>query len=266
MPSKKSQVIEELFAYCFGKFENSHNEQDLLFDNALVKRISVSKGFGNAFDVTKIDNTSKLPTTLRRNDFFIVHIGSGIHKFARGISYGYHDFEGIQNEEKIDWTYRRSILNDLDTSEASILSLAANQKIINDFLYSDITKNPKVYNSRRTKVDLSYKIGPNDISTNKLQIEIDLTMENEGEVTVFEGKNGFPSNFAVYQLFHPYAYFSKLNREKNLNISRIACCYVLRRKVRGLSTLRLYKYDFTDCESLNSIHLIKKAEYRLLTR
>lgn len=57
-------------------------------------------------------------------------------------------------------------------------------------------------------------------------MEIDLTMELHGVVTIFEGKNGFPENFAVYQLFHPFKYFSLLKEEKNwpLNRLHVAMC------------------------------------------
>ena len=101
------------------------------------------------------------------------------------------------------------------------MSVASNQRIIHDFLYEDIVAGPKVYSARRTKMNLSYKVGNESIQTENLQMEIDLTMELHGVVTIFEGKNGFPENFAVYQLFHPFKYFSLLKEEKNWPLIRL---------------------------------------------
>lgn len=95
-------------------------------------------------------------------------------------------------------------------------------------------------------------------------MEIDLTMELEGVVTVFEAKNGFPDDFALYQIFHPFKYYSILKREKGLEIKQISCCYVLRKRVRGTSIIRLYKYTFDDEDQMKSLRLLKNAEYTLI--
>ena len=52
--SKKSEVLLELYNIC-------KKRNDFVFDNNLVKNVSRSIGFGNPFDVTKIDNKNKLP-------------------------------------------------------------------------------------------------------------------------------------------------------------------------------------------------------------
>lgn len=97
-------------------------------------------------------------------------------------------------------------------------------------------------------------------------MEIDLTMEYLGNVTIFEGKNGFPPDFAVYQLFLPYKYYMSLKKENNLPIKSISACYILRKKENNVSTLRLYKYTFSDENDLGSIKLLKSAQYRLTKR
>jgi hypothetical protein len=157
-------------------------------------------------------------------------------------------------------------LNEVDTSESNILSVASNQRIIHDFLYEDIIESPRVYNARRTKADISYKIGDQIIQAKNLQIEVDLTLENKGVVTVVEGKNGFPADFAVYQLFHPYKYYKMLEKRHNLLIKQITCCYILRVKKIDNSVIRIYNYTFTDENSIDSIKLLKKGEYELFKR
>ncbi|MCW3134124.1 MAG: hypothetical protein N2V78_07355 [Methanophagales archaeon] len=49
---------------------------------------------------------------------------------------------------------KRRNLNEFDTSESNILSVASNQRIIHDFLYEDIVASPKVYSARRTKMKI----------------------------------------------------------------------------------------------------------------
>jgi len=105
-------------------------------------------------DVTKIDDTSKFPKILLDEDYFVLHLGRGRHKFVKGINNGFHSFEDINEDNIFDWKYRKSILNEFDTSESNILSVAGNQRIIHDFLYEDIVASPKVYNVRRTKEDI----------------------------------------------------------------------------------------------------------------
>lgn len=255
----KQEVIAELFKRC-------QKKKDFVFDNVLVKQVCKEYGFGNPFDATKLDDTSKFPQILLDEDYFILHIGRGRHKFVKGISNGFHSFEEIDNDNIFDWKYRKSILNEFDTSESNILSVANNQRIIHDFLYEDIVASPKVYNARRTKMNLSYHVGQEKIIAQNLQMEIDLTTELQGIVTIFEGKNGFPENFAIYQLFHPFKYYSKLKKKKKLDIKRITCCYVLRKRERGISVLRLYNYTFEDETNMASIKLLKNAQYNLIKR
>jgi len=255
----KQDVISALFKEC-----KAHN--NFVFHNDLVKDICKELGFGNPFDVTKIDNSSLLPDDVKKNDYFIVHLGGGSHQFVKGIKYGYHKFETILQLEKRDWQYRQSLLNEFDTSESNILSVASNQKIIHDFLFEDIVASPKVYNARRTKRSFEYRIGDQTIVATNLQMEIDLTFEYHGFVTIIEGKNGFPEDFAVYQLFHPFQYYWMLEQDHELEIKQIACCYISRVRARENSVIRIYNYTFDSEDNIGSIRLLKKAEYKLILR
>ena len=157
-------------------------------------------------------------------------------------------------------------MNDYDTSESNILSVGSNQKIIQDFLYDDIIANPKVYNARRTKSTLDYFVDAAHIKTKNLQMEIDLTMELNNTVTVFEGKNNFPQSFAIYQLFAPFLYYQKLKEENDLDIKNVTCCYLIRKKEKKGSIIRIYNYTFTDIKQMVSIKLLKSKQYNLVQR
>lgn len=256
---KKENVLTEIYKIC-------QRTKNFVFDNNLVKEICKKHKFGNPFDVTKLDNTDKFPKILLDNDFFILHLGEGKHQLIKNIKNGYHKFEDISDKNIFNWKYRKSLLNEFDTSESNILSVGSNQRIIHDFLYEDIVANPKVYNARRTKSSLQYNIGKQKIKTTNLQMEIDLTTEYNGVVTIFEGKNNFPENFAVYQLYHPFLYYYNLKEDKHLKIKEINCCYLLRKREKENSVIRIYSYNFNNPLDITSIKLLKCAQYNLIHR
>ncbi len=253
--SRKQTVIAELYALCKGR-------GDLVFNNDEVRAVCARVGFGNPFDATKWDNSGGLPSVLVDDDVFVMHLGRGRHQFVSGIAVGYHRFEDIPEERQYQWPYRRSLLNNVNTSESNILSVGYNQRIIHDFLYEDIAASPKVYSSNRTHIPLDYRIGGDEINVSRVQVEIDFTTEYQGAVTVFEAKNGDPADFNVFQLFNPFRYYSGLGAAKDIPIENINGCYLLRQGDR----IRLYLYTFADARDPGSIQLLRNAEYTLVLR
>lgn len=251
--SKKQAVIVRLY-------DNCRDRGNLVFDNNEVKAVCAEVDFGNPFDATKIDNSAGLPDSLVADDVFVVHLGRGRHQFVYGIASGYHRFEPIPDERRYQWPYRRSILNNINTSESNILSVGYNQRIIHDFLYEDIAASPKVYSSNRTHIPLDYRIGDDEINVARVQVEIDFTLEHLGAITVFEAKNGEPEDFNVFQLFNPYRYYRRATQSPP--VTAINCCYLLRHGDR----LRLYLYSFDDQSNPGSIRLERNAEYTLVPR
>jgi hypothetical protein len=257
LEGKKQKVIAELFNICVER-------RDFAFHNDLVKRVSKKHKFGNPFDATKLDSLEKFPDVLIRNDYFIIHQGKGHHKFVKSISKAFHKFEPISRENIVDKVYKKSILNEYDTSESNMLSVGSNLKIFHEFLYGTSEVNPKIYFPRRTKTSFEYYFDDEKVVMKNIQIEIDLTMEHNGMVAIFEGKNGLPENFAVYQIFHPFKYFSDIKKSNKLPIRGISACYVLRFKENGNSCLRVYNYTFEDENNICSIKLLKGAQYNLI--
>lgn len=250
--SKKQKTISLLYSHCVeaGNFE---------FDNAVVKRVCELTSFGNAYDATKVDSTRILPQKLLDDDMCIVHLGKGRHCFVKGIDVIYHKFETIPTENQKRWEYRESILNNINSSESNSLFVAYNQRILHDFLYEDIASSLKAYGAHRTKTNISYHIGENAINAEKIQIEIDLTLELNGDVCIFEAKNGSPEDFNTLQLFNPFKYYTA--KSQNRDVKSISCCYLVRQE----QSMKLYLYKFTE-DGPASIELIKCAEYRLEKR
>ncbi len=256
---KKKLVIEELFKEC-------SKRNKYIFNNNLVKEISKKIGFGNPFDVTKIDIKEKLPKSLLDNDYCIIHLGNGQHQFIKGIDTIYHKLEAIEKKDIIEWNYKKSLLNQYNDSESNILSVANNQRILHDFLFGNdieysslpIENRPKTYFPHRTKKTLEYLFDNTLITAQNQQIEIDLTIEYNGIIGLFEAKNGNPKNFNIYQLFYPYLYYAL----SGLNYSKIKCIYLVRTKQYNLSEITLWEYEFTD-KKLNSMKYIKSKKYIL---
>ncbi|MCS6949013.1 MAG: hypothetical protein NZ520_00980, partial [bacterium] len=198
--NKKWQVLQVLFELCQQRGEWEFNNQQ-------VKQVCARFGFGNPFDVTKVDCMDRLPDVVREQGFCVVHVGRGKHRFVRELDKWYHVFEDIAESEIVQWRYRKSLLNDLDTGEATVLSFVYNQHILHDFLYEDVVASPKIYIPGRTREDLRYQVGDTQVEALSQQMEIDLTMEYQGTVTVLEAKSKFLRDFAVYQLFHPVLFY-----------------------------------------------------------
>lgn len=265
--SKKEQVLTEIFRIC-------QQRNNFLFHNNLVKEVSQKVGFGNPFDATKIDSKVNLPQILLDNDYAIVHLGNGMHRFVKGIDKVYHDFEPIQRT--IQWAYKKSLLNEYNSSESNILSVANNQRILHHFLFGkdtefesiDISQRPKTYFPHRTKTSFTYNLGTElQVELQNIQIEIDLTIEFQGVIGVFEVKNGNLDSFAIYQIYHPYLYYHRANQISELKgkIKEIYGIYVVKTLEKSITNLKFWAYTFENPSDITSIKFIKSVCYQLDT-
>ncbi len=263
----KQKVLAELFRIC-------QERNSFVFDNTLVKQVCVTVGFGNPFDVTKIDKRSLLPEVLRNHDYGVVHLGQGRHEFVKGVHNLYHDFEPIT--DYTDWGYRKSLLNEYNSSESNILSVANNQRILHHFVFGedtefdsvDISERPKTYFPHRTKADLTYSIGTEQRLLKGMQIEIDLTIEYRGKIGVFEAKNvktaADTEGFAIYQIYHPFLYYYKAKEAFGEQFKEVLGVYVARHTEGGQTYLRLWSYTFSSPFDMTSIRLVNSKGYRLI--
>lgn len=264
--SLKRRVLTEIYRHC-------QRRNDFVFDNGLVKDVCKKIGFGNPFDATKIDRRELLPQEFIEQDIALIHVGKGKHQFVKGLGIAFHEFEPINRE--IVWPYKKSLLNEYNSSEANILSVANNQRILHNFTFgqdrefedADIARRPKTYFPHRTKADLEYRFGNfGEIVLSGMQIEIDLTIEFEGTIAVFEAKNGKPDNFSVYQLYHPFLYYHKARQRDALRdkVKAILCVYVVRQRVDEKTVLKLWKYTFEEPYNIASIKFLDSLAYHLM--
>ncbi|MEI7812720.1 MAG: hypothetical protein WCJ01_09890 [Ignavibacteria bacterium] len=87
--AKKARVLDFLL-------QESINSGNFIFDNNKAKEICINYGFSNHFDVTKLDNLNKLSPLMKHLDYALIHLGSGKHKFVKGIDNVYHKFEEVK--------------------------------------------------------------------------------------------------------------------------------------------------------------------------
>lgn len=277
---KKHLILEVLLKRC-------QEQNKLVFHNDLVKEICREYHFGNPFDITKLDSGDKLPLLFLAQDICLLHLGKGWHQFIYGIDKLYHAFEPMQ--DSIEWKYRKSLLNEYNNSESNILSVANNQGILHHFLFFDECKlleefrnnisglssavfmhekwihsywidnrSVKTYFPHRTKTTLEYHFNDQEIVAKNQQIEIDLTLEYDGMICVFEAKNGTPEDFNICQIYHPFLYYYN----SGLKIKQIKCVYL----VRNIDSLKLWAYTFEEPKRLDSIKFLKSCEYNLIRR
>ncbi len=253
--NKKHLVLESLYKHC----KTQHN---FTFHNDLVKEISKQYSFGNPFDATKLDSSEKLPQSFIDKNICILHLGGGYHQFIKGIDKLYHPFEALQ--KRISWQYKKSLLNEYNDSESNILSVANNQRILHHFLFGkdlefenlSVENRPKTYFPHRTKTTLRYSFGEQKIEAKNQLMEIDLTLEFNGVIGIFEAKNGEPKDFNICQIYHPFLYY----HNSGLNFKEIICVYLVRKD----SSLKLWAYTFSNPLHLDSIVFLKSCEYVLV--
>jgi len=268
---KKSRLQDELVKFCIER--DGPGKEIYVFNNDEVKKLSGPIKFRNHNDATHIDTSVGLSPLMQKENFSIVHLGSesstgsvASHAFIRGSKQCFHTFEEIPTENVTALKYRPGPLDHLNSSESNILSIVHNHGILREFLYpGDLRASPHMYMAHRTRVRPNYKINRVNIPAKLVQIEVDMTLENEGRITVFEGKNwkNNRNDFAIYQLYMPFRYYFQKMSKGEIEVDTIECCYVVRRQFKNGSDIMAYLYTFDDPEEMTSIRLKKANRYEL---
>jgi len=269
--SKKSDLQDALVRYCIDR--DGPGKEMYIFTNDEVKKLSMPIGFRNHNDATHIDTSHNLSPLMKKEGLGVIHLGTGggvgkvaRHAFIRNHEALFHEFEDISFENTTRLVYRPGPLDHLNTSEANILSMVNNHGILREFLYpGDLRAIPQMYMAHRTRVRPRYRIKDINIPADLVQIEVDMTLEHEGSVTVFEAKNWKRGrgDFAIYQLYMPFRYYHQRMKNGDIEVNNIECCYVVRRNMPGGSDIDVYLYTFEDPEDMASISLIKCNRYEL---
>lgn len=257
MLSKKRQLIEEIFE---GLRKIDSKSDILLFNNDTVKEVSTRVKFRNPFDATKFDTFESMPENLKKEGFFIVHLGRGNHAFVKGT--GFHYFEPIT--EIKTWIPSKSIISQLGKSEADTVSTIYNQKIIHDFLHGTTNKDVKIHISRRSNTTYDFWIGNNQLHADWVQIEVDAFFESDDIIATVEVKNIKHTNFEIRQVYSSMRYLDRFYRDGIISKKhKIRYLFVQKGKINKINFYRLYEYRFKDWKKMDSIELIKSTQYNM---
>ncbi|HLD12345.1 MAG TPA: hypothetical protein VJB87_02000 [Candidatus Nanoarchaeia archaeon] len=256
--SEKRAIIDQIFK----RFKPEDLQKMILrFDNDEVKKVSGSS-FRNQFDATKFDTSKKLPKSVCDAGFFIVHLGQGRHALVKGE--GYHKFEGVNTVK--EWKIKKSVIENISESEAQSASTAFNNKIIHDFLFSNVNKDIQLHTARRARTSYDFIINGIKLRAEALQIEMDGIYESEEEKTIaaIEVKNQEHEDFEIRQLYSTMRYFedrrgSEVPADYNFRI-----LFMVRIKNEKENKFKIYEYNFSDKNDPNSIKFIKAIQYNII--
>lgn len=255
--SKKRLMIAEIYQ---GLKKIDSRSDVLQFGNEMVKEVSTKHRFRNLFDATKFNTFESLPECLKEDGFFIVHLGRGNHAFVRGK--GFHYFEPIVNIK--DWKLSHSVVSKLGNSEADTVSTTFNEKMVHDFLFDHPVDELKIHNSRRSTTDYVFWIGKNQLHADHLQIEMDALFENKDTIATVEVKNVKHTNFEIRQLYSTFRYLDRFRRDGLIpNNYKIRHLFAVVSKGQKSDFYRLYEYTFTSWKHMDSIELVKNAQYNV---
>lgn len=255
MTSKKRTSIDILFNKLH---EKNRKSKVIEFTNKELKTVTQDTQFMNQFDATKFDSSDLLPGSLKKNGFFIIHLGKGKHAFVKGD--GYHKFEKITEIRNIK--IKQGIVDEIGNSEAGAVSFIYNEGIIQDFLHE---KDLKVHTARRSKVSFSFRVNGSKLHADKQQIEIDGLFETKsGMIVTVEAKNMEHKDFEIRQLFSIKKYFDMLIQEERVpENTSLRLLFLVRIRDKERHLCRLYEYKFTDDEKMNSIKFVRAVEYKI---
>lgn len=255
MESKKRNSINILFNKLY---EKNPNAKVIEFTNIELKTVTQDTQFMNQFDATKFDSSDLLPESLKRNGYFIVHLGKGKHAFVKGE--GYHKFEEITKMKNMNVS--KGVIDEIGNSEAAAVSFIYNEGIIQDFLG---VKDLKVHTARRSKVSFSFKINGSKLYADKQQIEIDGIFEIKDEMIVtVEVKNVEHADFEIRQIFSIKKYFDMLmEKERIPRSTNLRLLFLVRLRNEKQDICRLYEYKFADDEDMNSIRFVQAVQYNI---
>ncbi|ADN10047.1 DUF6997 domain-containing protein [Sulfurimonas autotrophica] len=212
---------------------------------------------------------------LVQNDLMPIRCGQGEFFFFKGnIFYNLDEVEflkiNLEYLTQID-TFIPLTLKDFHKNENAYLNKALAIGIINDFIDSDnITVFQQQLNYRRllygqfgkikTNFELEFKTTFGIKKINKgFQFEIDLVLENEDEIIIFEAKQGLKSRktFTLLQLYYPLIYLNKItnNKKKIRTIFIDIISHATKSEV-----YKLVEFNFIDLE-FDNYKVIKSCQY-----
>ncbi len=213
-----------------------------------------------------LKNSSLMPIRCGQGEFFF-YKGDIVFDLTK-INYQTISIDNLDNVED----FMPLTLQNFHRNENAYLNKALAVGILNHFLDSQsleiFHECIKRGNYRRllygqfgkikTNFELQFKTKKGSKSINKgFQFEMDLVLENEHEIIVFEAKQGLKAreNFILLQLYYPLIYLAKITEKKK----KIRTIFI-DISTRKIDIYRLTEFKFNDF-NFDDVEVLKSVEY-----
>ncbi len=247
MASRFHQAWERIF---------QQKDYDLNADLHFITASEIKKITGEeARLMAKADSRKDLPEIMRDNGYFLLPVTNGSYAIVRGE--GFHDLESPA--EPIEFKSR--IRFNLSTTSRNTSEMQYLDYCFASGLMEEVVNRGVLYSSirgRERSGEFSFRVNSSEIHVNGAQIEVDLGLEGEDCIVLFEAKARNMEDFIIRQLYYPYRRFHNLNTEKVV----IPVFFTYDAATEAYS---FWIYEFTNLTDYNSLKLIKRLSYKIVT-
>jgi len=225
----------------------------------------------------------ELPNFLLENSLMPIRSGMGEFFFYKGnifFDLTEIEFKTIESNQvkPVEEFMPLSLKVDFQRNENAFLNKALALGIINDFVGRDNLKvlNREIHNKNGTRLlygqfgkiktsfDLIFKTTKScKIINGGFQFEIDLVLENEDEIFIFEAKssNQFTKNFSLLQLYYPLIYLQFITTYRK----KIRTIFIDITTQENKEIYRLVEIDFKQ-NNIDDFRVLKKYKYEIESR
>lgn len=241
-------------------FEMHHIPDVIERDGRFVISSRRINRFREARLMTKFDHRKNLPAIFQEHNLSILPITRGDYVIAKFNAYEKIDEVDEHLVEQIPFPDHIQSITFPITSEASAIHCAYVSGILAHF-FDDEKLLPTV-SGRMGSGSFDFQIENNitrepiNLQVTNAQIEVDGGYEGQSCLWLLEAKASIASDFLVRQLYYPF----RLWRGRVLK----EVCPIFLIFSNGI--FHLYRYEFTEPKSYNSIRLLKQQQYRLEER
>ena len=206
--------------------------------------------------MAKMDSSADVPPIFKTNGYFLLSVGQKGYAIVRGN--GFHELEKLDDgvERFVSRIKFNLTTSGRNTSEMQYLDYCANAGLM-EHIAGDGTLYPSI-RGREGSGSFSFRVGASNIEVQGAQIEVDLGLEGENKIVLLEAKSKTPEDFIIRQLYYPYRRFTNLSSAKE--IMPIFFTYDSKE-----GTYNYWIYRFTDVTDYNSIRLVSRHSYRIVT-
>lgn len=201
----------------------------------------------------KIDSTNDLADSMIRNGYFVLPVKNGEYAIVRGK--GYHELEKLSGSKthvsRVNFNLGTMHRN---TSEMQYLDYSQVSGAIED-LIGEGALYPTIRGRERSG-QFSFNVGNQNLNIDNVQVEVDLGLEGEKSIVLFEAKSKTPKDFIIRQLYYPYRRFKNLSSSKKI----IPIFFTYDAKENAYN---YWVYEFENLTDYNSIKLSRVVTYNI---